>query len=128
MNGKQDFLAYYERFCKRVAPGNYEATKERLQGDKTLQWLHGVIGLAGEGGESLDALKKFLVYGKKPDPMNILEECGDALWYIVRQLDAYGFTLEECIAYNMSKLSKRYNEGHFTEAQALARKDKDDGD
>lgn len=82
--------------------------------------LHGLLGVCTEAGELQDQVKKHLVYGKDFDPTNILEECGDLLWYIALALDATGFTMEECMKRNIAKLRARYPEG-FTEAAALTR-------
>lgn len=91
----------------------------------TLKLLHGLIGLATESGESLDAFKKFLFYGKELDVPNIIEELGDKLWYIAEVISAldglgYKITLEEVMEKNIAKLKKRYPEG-FSESDALNR-------
>lgn len=82
--------------------------------------LHGSIGLATEAGELQDAVKRDLIYGQPLDRVNVIEECGDVLWYLVLILTAVGSTLEEAKARNIAKLRKRYPE-KFTEAQALNR-------
>lgn len=43
--------------------------------------IHMALGLAGEMGELLDALKKHLVYVKPLDTTNLTEELGDDYWY-----------------------------------------------
>lgn len=47
---------------------------------------HMMLGVIGELGEFFDAIKKFAVYGKPQDRVNLHEEGGDALWYIVGYL------------------------------------------
>jgi NTP pyrophosphatase (non-canonical NTP hydrolase) len=42
---------------------------------------HAVVGIAGEVGEVLDCLKKTWIYGKPLNTGNLLEECGDILFY-----------------------------------------------
>jgi hypothetical protein len=49
---------------------------------------HAAIGICTEVGELQDALKKELIYGKPIDPVNVLEECGDVLWYLAIGFDA----------------------------------------
>lgn len=49
--------------------------------DKNEGLAHGAIGMAGELGELLDALKKHWVYGKPLDAANVIEEIGDFYWY-----------------------------------------------
>jgi NTP pyrophosphatase (non-canonical NTP hydrolase) len=43
--------------------------------------IHMGLGLAGEIGELLDAIKKHVVYGKPLDTVNLTEELGDDYWY-----------------------------------------------
>lgn len=73
--------------------------------------LHGAIGLSTEAAEILDAYKKDM-YGKnRPlSPLNIKEECGDALYYLTLLLDAYGLTLRDVVQDNVIKLANRYIE------------------
>jgi NTP pyrophosphatase (non-canonical NTP hydrolase) len=97
----------------------------KFEGDKTLRMHHAATGLAGEGGELLDASKKHWVYGADLDEENVLEECGDALFYIQAALTEIGMTLEDAMKHNMDKLAKRYPEG-YTDESARERLDKID--
>lgn len=85
-----------------------------------LRLLHGAIGVGTEGGELLDQVKKHLYYGKALDKANVMEECGDVLWYVAVALDAVGFTMEEAMERNIGKLRARYP-GNFTTEAALNR-------
>jgi NTP pyrophosphatase (non-canonical NTP hydrolase) len=85
--------------------------------------VHAAMGVAGEGGELLDAVKKHWVYGKELDRENILEECGDAMFYIAVLLKHCGYTLEQAMQHNMAKLNKRYPEG-YSDIAAQTRADK----
>lgn len=82
--------------------------------------LHGLMGMATETGENIDNLKKRLMYGKPFDRVNVLEECGDKLWYIAIALKAAGYTMDECMERNIEKLRKRFPDG-FTEDKAINR-------
>lgn len=82
--------------------------------------LHGAIGLASEAGELLDNVKAHLFYGRDLDKTNVLEECGDALWFISACLTACGYTIDQAMAMNVAKLAARYPEG-FTEDRAKQR-------
>lgn len=42
---------------------------------------HMCLGIVGEMGELVDAIKKAYVYGKGVDQTNIVEEIGDVSWY-----------------------------------------------
>lgn len=101
----------------------YDAVADRVKKPETGQLLHGAIGLAGEAGELLDAVKKHVLYGKELDKANVLEELGDALWYIAIALESVGSSFEEVMQLNHDKLEKRYP-GGFTEALAQLRLDK----
>lgn len=85
--------------------------------------VHASMGIAGEAGEVIDAVKKTWIYGKPLDRENILEECGDLLFYISALLTQTGYTLDDAMNANMDKLKKRYPEGYTDEA-AIARADK----
>jgi len=85
--------------------------------------LHMAIGISGEAGELLDAVKKATIYRKQLDIANIVEECGDLLFYISGMLDSIGVDIESAIAANTSKLSIRYGKAYSDES-AIARLDK----
>jgi len=89
--------------------------------------MHGAIGISGEAGELLDAVKKFWAYGKPLDFENAREELGDIEFYMEAFRQAVGITREETIAHNLKKLSARYASGNYSDAQAIARADKELG-
>jgi len=49
---------------------------------------HAAKGMNTEQAELDDMLKKHLIYGKPFDEINVLEECGDVLWYVALALRA----------------------------------------
>lgn len=102
-------LKKYELESSRtMAPGvHLEAFK--------VDTLHGIIGVSTEAGELLDAVKKGLFYGRKPDLENIREEIGDTMWYIMAIIRSEGWDLEEILQENISKLKLRYPEQFTTE-------------
>lgn len=51
------------------------------------QLVHAQIGMVTELGELGDLLKRELAYGKEFDRINLMEECGDFLWYFVLYCD-----------------------------------------
>lgn len=91
--------------------------------DEVGRLLQAAVGISGEAGELLDCIKKTWIYGKKLDKENILEECGDLLFYIQAILAEAGFTMQEAREHNVFKLRKRYPEGYTDEA-AQVRADK----
>lgn len=86
----------YTRLARLTAPSNGCDAAE-----------HGFCGMVSELGEIADARKRAVAYGKPVDRLNMLEEAGDVLWYLVRFLDGYGFTLEQAAAANIAKLAQR---------------------
>lgn len=85
--------------------------------------MHAAIGIAGEGGELLDACKKHWIYNKPLDYNNVIEELGDTLFYIQAAANKLGVTIDEIIDLNIIKLRNRYPQG-YTDAAAIARADK----
>ena len=51
---------------------------------------HAKIGMITELGELGDLIKRAFVYGKPFDPVNLMEEVGDYLWYFVLFCDVRG--------------------------------------
>lgn len=78
--------------------------------------FHGIVGLMTETGEMLEAMCK-----DKIDPVNLLEELGDAHWYQAILLDELQGDLSKVLATNLSKLLTRYPEKFFTKAGAVDR-------
>lgn len=93
---------------------------ERVSQEKLVRLLHGGIGVATEGGEILDALKKHIFYGKPLDEVNLKEEVGDLLWYIAIICDELNTSFDEIMSTNIEKLRARYG-GKFSEVKALNR-------
>lgn len=87
------------------------------------QLIHAHLGISSEAGEIGDCLKKYFIYGQYLDADNLVEECGDILWYVALMLTSCGVTLEECMTDNIEKLRIRYPE-KFTEELAAKRLDK----
>ena len=85
---------------------------------------HACTGMSGEAGETLDISKKVWVYGKELDVAHLLEELGDMRFYYQATLNMLGLTDDHIRAINMIKLRKRYAEGKYSDAAAIARADK----
>ncbi len=82
--------------------------------------LHGLLGMTSEVGEIADMTKGHLVYGKDFDRPNVLEECGDVLWFLAVTLDACGYSLVDAMQANIAKLTARFPDG-FTQEKAVNR-------
>lgn len=86
--------------------------------------IHMTLGLSGEAGELLDAVKKSTIYRKPLDMENVLEELGDIEFFLEGFRQSVGLTREQCIESNISKLSTRYHKLSYSNAQAQERADK----
>ncbi len=102
---------------------NYEALIPTLT-DSKLRLLNGAMGLSGETGELVDAIKKHVFYNKALDTQYVKEELGDILWYMHLIVKESGSSFNELMELNLVKLQKRYPSG-FSEVAALARADKE---
>ncbi len=78
------------------------------------------LGLAGETGEVIDHLKKYLFHGHTIDPEKVTEELGDVLWYVAGLCTILGVDMECVATGNIDKLKKRYPEG-FDEEKSIER-------
>lgn len=85
--------------------------------------IHMVLGISGEAGELLDAVKKFAIYKKPLDAQNVIEELGDLEFYMQGLRYQLGITREQTLEHNISKLTKRYGDKYSNQA-AQTRADK----
>jgi NTP pyrophosphatase (non-canonical NTP hydrolase) len=111
---------------KMLDEQRYAAFVERLVVNKSQGLdglMHAAVGVAGEAGEILDAVKKVWVYNKPLDRENLVEELGDIEFYLQQLRNLLGVTREETIHANVAKLNKRYPNG-YTDFHAAARLDK----
>ena len=90
--------------------------------------LHMAIGVSGEAGELLDAVKKYAIYEKPLDCKNVVEELGDLEFYMQGLRAALGISRNDCLRANIAKLSKRYPSGGYSNEQAQQRADKAEGE
>ena len=86
--------------------------------------LHMGVGVSGEAGELLDAIKKATIYRKPLDLENVIEELGDLEFYMERIRQIVGVSREEILKRNVAKLGKRYSSGKYSNDQAKERADK----
>ena len=86
--------------------------------------LNGCLGLAGESGEVLDMVKKWVFHEKDLDKDHLKKELGDVMWYVAMLCESFGFDLDEILQMNVDKLKARYPEG-FDPEKANNRKPED---
>ena len=81
--------------------------------------MHAAVGVAGEAGEILGAVKKHWVYNKPLDAKNLKEELGDLFFYMQKLMTLQNWTLEEILKENMEKLRKRFPGGYSDQAAQI---------
>lgn len=112
----------YEQFVQSIVKPGHDILVQLTPLQASI--LHMAVGVSGEAGELLDAVKKHAVYQKQLDFDNVREEAGDILFYLTGLLNELGLTINECMEANVEKLSKRYPEKRYTNEAAIARADK----
>jgi len=114
-------VADYAAFvASKKKPG--EDIIARMTPEQADAW-HMATGIAGEGGECLDAIKRWAVYQKPLDRANVIEELGDLEFFMEGLRQRLGITREETLLGNMAKLDVRYRAG-YTDEEAAERRDK----
>lgn len=95
-----------ELLCRPDKPKCFTPVVEDLGGV-----LNGCLGLAGESGEVLDMIKKWIFHEKGLDREHLKKEIGDVMWYVAMLCESFGFDLDEILQMNVDKLKARYPEG-----------------
>jgi len=90
--------------------------------------LTGSIGMASEGGEFAEIVKKCIFQGKPLDDATIFHakrELGDIIWYWITACRALNLDPNEVIEENVNKLKSRYPGGDFDVHYSENRQDGD---
>ena len=75
------------------------------------------IGIAAEGGEFAEIVKKIVFQGKPWNEDNrehLIIELGDVMWYVAQACMALDVPFDDVIRGNVKKLEKRYPGGSFS--------------
>jgi len=112
----------YAAMVRALAKPGADIIAEQTANDAHL--MHMAVGVSGEAGELLDAIKRGAVYRKAYDRDNIVEELGDLEFYLEGLRQGAGITREETLDANTKKLSKRYAGRKYTNQAAQERADK----
>ena len=75
------------------------------------------IGIAAEGGEFAEIVKKMVFQGKPWNNDNrehLIIELGDVMWYVAQACMALDVPFDDVIRGNVKKLEKRYPGGSFS--------------
>jgi len=90
--------------------------------------MTGAIGIASEGGEFAEIVKKCIFQGKPMDDetkFHAKRELGDIMWYWINSCRALGLDPNEVVAENVNKLKARYPGGEFDVYYSENRKEGD---
>ena len=90
--------------------------------------LTGAIGIASEGGDFSEIVKKVTFQGKPMDDdtkLHMKRELGDIMWYWINSCRALDLDPNEVIAENVEKLKARYPGGSFDVHYSENRKEGD---
>ena len=112
--------SYADFVEKKLKDG--QAILDGLDSDKA-NLLHIAMGISGEAGELLDAVKKHVIYSKPLDMANVKEELGDLEFYMQAFRNWLGVERTNVIISNVNKLNERYEKG-YSDKEASLRRDK----
>jgi NTP pyrophosphatase (non-canonical NTP hydrolase) len=130
-------LNRYQEFVKEVTSTASNNTAELSKTLDNLETQSGVnmallltgsIGMASEGGEFAEIVKKCIFQGKPLDADTIFHakrELGDIAWYWINSCRALGLDPNDVLEENVNKLKSRYPGGEFDVHYSENRKDGD---
>lgn len=117
--------ALHKQMVQAIAKPAEEIVAKLDDKPKKAHLIHMTMGISGESGELLDAIKKHTIYGKPLDIANVIEELGDLEFYMEGLREALGISREETLEQNIKKLSKRYDGWKYSDEAAIKRADKE---
>ena len=132
-----NILHNYQDFVKEVTSKESNVTHvlnmklidlEKTSGVNIALLMTGAIGIASEGGEFSEIVKKCIFQGKPLDDETIFHckrELGDIIWYWINSCRALGLDPNEVIEENVNKLKSRYPGGEFNVYHSENRKEGD---
>lgn len=99
----------YQREALRTTSDRVEGVPEGSE-RAALAIAYAALGIGGEAGELIGAVKKCLYQGRSFTATRPLvkDEIGDVLWYLSWLAELFGHSLEDCAKANVEKLGKRY--------------------
>jgi len=133
---KQVDLNSYKDFVQEVTSAEsnaFGAMNKRMEvlsdaGINPALLMTGAIGIASEGGEFAEIVKKCIFQGKPMDNETVFHckrELGDIMWYWINSCRALGLDPNEVVAENVNKLKARYPGGEFDVYYSENRKEGD---
>ena len=130
LNRYKDFVqgVTSEASNSSVEMSNRIESLENETGTNIALLMTGAIGIASEGGEFAEIIKKCVFQGKPMDDETVFHckrELGDIMWYWINSCRALGLDPNDVIAENVNKLKARYPDGEFDVYYSENRKDGD---
>ena len=133
---KQVDLNSYKDFVQEVTSAEsnaFGAMNKRMEvlsdgGINPALLMTGAIGIASEGGEFAEIVKKCIFQGKPMDDETVFHckrELGDIMWYWINSCRALGLDPNEVVEENVNKLKSRYPGGEFDVFYSENRKEGD---
>jgi NTP pyrophosphatase (non-canonical NTP hydrolase) len=113
---KENAFTFYQRLAEKTAKENHSFDDPRHTRIAVAS-----MGLAGETGELIDALKKWVAHGHELDLNHVESELGDILWYVSEIATVLDLRLADVAEANVEKLQQRYGD-KFSEAKSRNRK------
>jgi NTP pyrophosphatase (non-canonical NTP hydrolase) len=104
----------------KTESNDFAEISERLAKPRTIRLLHAAMGMFTESAEFMDAMKKYIYYGKPLDEVNLGEEVGDQFWYQAIACDELNTDFEAIWEKIIAKLKSRYGD-KFNSTGALER-------
>ena len=130
LNKYQQFVGSVtsEESNSKVAMATRMEAIESENAVNTALLMTGAIGIASEGGEFAEIVKKCIFQGKPMDDETIFHckrELGDIMWYWISSCRALGLDPNDVVAENVNKLKARYPGGEFDVFYSENRKEGD---
>jgi NTP pyrophosphatase (non-canonical NTP hydrolase) len=86
--------------------------------NEVLDLAHWSLGIAGEGGEIAEKVKKYIRDNKATisdeQKKELAKEIGDVLWYLAVLANTLGVSFDEVAKMNLAKLASRKERGMLT--------------
>lgn len=119
---QQELIEQHTKLVQSLKKKDWQVMQELTPQKADL--LHMAVGISGEAGELLDAIKKHAIYGKELDLDNVIEELGDLEFYMRGIRSVLGVTRRITLMENIFKLQRRYPAGNYSNEDAIRREDK----
>lgn len=116
-------VATQHAYMVEVLVKSGDTIREEVTGDE-MHLIHMMMGITGEAGELLDAIKKHVIYRKPLDRENAIEELGDIEFYLEGLRQGLDISRDLTLQANQEKLSRRYEGLKYSDAAAKNRADK----